>query len=329
MSVEISPFDAASASEADLAEHYAMTTAVMVLDHPDQSVPTLAEYGELIRRPLAPLGPVRRWVARSDGHIIGGISAIRPQHENRHMAIVRAAVAPARRREGVGTALLRTVLPELTSDGRTVVMGSGVKAGASGEVWARALGFVRTLSYVRQRLTLAKADPVSWQRPVADGFRLESWTGPVPEAWLAQYARARTAILDAPNGSSALDFEDWTPSRVRAHEADLVARGVVNRVTVAVHEADGEVAGLTELLLRDGDHRGFQADTAVVARFRGHGLGLAIKSAMLRWLTAERPEVAEVYTQTAQGNEHMIRINLALGYETTEAVAGRTSALKA
>ena len=179
-----------SASAADVAEQYALDAAVMGLDHPDQAPLTLAEYEALIRRPSGPFGPIRRWAARSDGRIIGSISVTRPEHENHHLSVVRAIVLPERRRGGVATALLRTVLPELASDGRSVVMGSGVKADASGEMWARKLGFARTIGDVRQRLTVAKADPALWQRPVADGFRLESWTGPAPEAWLANYANA-------------------------------------------------------------------------------------------------------------------------------------------
>lgn len=237
------------------------------------------------------------------------------------MGIVRVTVLPSRRREGIGAALLRTVLHALTDDGRTVVLGHGVKADASGDMWAQKLGFVRTNAYVRQLLTPADVDPALWQHPVAAGFRLESWTGPAPEALLAEYARARTAILDAPNGESALDFEDWTPSRVRAHEEDLRESGTANRVTVAVHEASGRVAGLTELGLRAGGRsQAFQMDTAIVADYRGHGLGLAIKAANLRWILAEHPAVKEIFTQTAHDNEHMIRINLALGYQTTDSV---------
>jgi len=321
MSLEIDPFDPVSASEADLAEQYALDTAVMALDHPEQAPPTLAEYGVLIRRPLGPFGPIRRWVARSDGRIIGHVSVTRPEHENHHLSVVRVIVLPERRREGVGTELLRTVLPELTVQGRSVVMGSGVKADAAGEMWARQLGFVRTLAFVRQRLTVAKVDPALWQRPVADGFRVQTWTGAAPEELIANYANARKTIVDAPNGDSTMDFEDWTSSRVRAHEADLAKRGATSHVTVAVHEATGEIAGLTEIALRDDGHRCSQLDTAVLAAYRGHGLGLAIKGTTLRWLTAERPEVQEVYTQTAVDNEPMIRINLALGYDTTAVVS--------
>ena len=317
MPVEIGPFDPSTASAADLAQQYGVVTAVMTLDYPGQSVSSLEEHTELIRVPVTSLGPIRRWVARQDGRIIGHASAICPEHENRQLAIVRVIVAPTRWRQGIGTVLLRAILPELGADGRSVVVGHSVKADASGEAWARELGFVRTHAYVRQRLRVADADPARWQHPVAEGFRLERWTGAAPESLLAEYARARTAIADAPRGESAMAFKDWTPARVRAHEANLAARNCDNHVVVAVHEPSGEVAAVTELGIRVAQPTlGLQADTAVVAGFRGRGLGLAVKGAMLRWLTADRPALAEVFTQTAQDNVHMIRINHAVGYAT-------------
>jgi mycothiol synthase len=91
---------------------------------------------------------------------------------------------------------------------------------------------------------------------------------------------------------------------------------------VAVHESSGQVAGSTELqLLATRPDWAFQGDTAVAVDFRGRGLGLAVKGAMLRWLTAERPAVAVISTQTAHDNAHMIRINHALGYTTTATMA--------
>ena len=326
MPVEVRPFDPSSASETELAGVYAVMMEVMALDHPDQSQPTLPEYVASLGRPRTALGPVRRWFAWEEGRVVGQVSVTSPDHENRHLAIVQVLVAPERRRRGIGTALLRSVLPGVRDDGRTVVMGHGIKADGVGETWARELGFVRTHGYVRQVLTLADVDQALWQHPVAAGFRLESWTGAAPEELLAEYARARTAITDAPNGESALEFEDWTPERVRTHEADLSARGVRNRVTVAVHENGGEdggeVAALTELSVRpEQPSRAFQQDTAVVAGFRGHGLGLAVKGAMLRRLTAEQPGVEQIFTQTAHDNVHMIRINHALGFVTTAALS--------
>ncbi|MEY9855643.1 mycothiol synthase [Catenulispora sp. GAS73] len=322
MPVEISPFDYASATDTDLAESYDVTMAVANDDYPGEPRPTLDQYAQMARRPAGFWGPVRRWVAREDGHIVATGSATYPEHENRHGTITGVAVRPDRRRQGIGTALLRAMLPDLRIDGRTVVIGYGLKADAAGELWARELGFVRTQANARQVLTIADVDPALWERPVADGFRLEHWTGAAPEALLAEYARARTAIQDAPQGDSTLAFPEWTPERVRAEEADMLARRSEVHVIAAVHEADGRVAGFTELeLVATRTDAAFQLDTAVVAEFRGHGLGLAVKGAMLRWLTAQRPAIGTVFSSNASDNTHMIRVNHALGFVTKAVMA--------
>lgn len=322
MPVEISLFDPFSASGAGFAEHYEVMTAVMALDYPDQSLPTLEEYVTQMRQAAAATKPRDRWVGRENGRIISSAYAVYPELENRHLATVRIIVTPTRRRQGTGTALLRAILPALRAHGRTVMVGEGVKADASGDLWARDMGFTRTHAYVRQTMNLSDVAPALWQHPVPDGFRLERWTGAAPEELLEQYARARAAILDAPIGDSTIEFEDWTPERVRAHEADLRARNVENRVVVAVHESSGRIAGITEIqLFAIQPDSAFQGDTAVAVDFRGHGLGLAIKGAMLRWLTAEHPAIAFIFTQTAHDNAHMIRINHTLGYTTTATMA--------
>jgi GNAT superfamily N-acetyltransferase len=319
--IEIRQFDPSSTSDVDFAEHYGVMSAVTTLDYPGQPLPTLEEYVQIHRKPM-PMGPISRWVAREDGHIIGTASAIYPEHENRHVTVVRVTVLPSRRRRGIGTTLLRSILPVLGADGRTVVIAYGVKADASGELWARELGFARTRAQVRQMLQFAKVDPSLWQSPVPDDFRLERWEGAAPESLLEEYARARTAILDAPRGDSTMEVVVWTPSRVRTHEADLRARDVQSRVVVAVHKPSGRIAGITEIELWSSQPSlALQQDTAVAADFRGYGLGLAIKGAMLRWLTADRPAVAEIFTQTAHDNTHMIRINHALGYIDTAVLA--------
>jgi RimJ/RimL family protein N-acetyltransferase len=53
-----------------------------------------------------------------------------------------------------------------------------------------------------------------------------------------------------------------------------------------------------------------------VAAHRGHGLGVAMKAAMMRWLLADCPELERVITTTAAANTYMINVNLALGYRT-------------
>ena len=86
-------------------------------------------------------------------------------------------------------------------------------------------------------------------------------------------------------------------------------------MVVAVCEADGTVAAVTAVL-RYPHYMSFghQMDTAVVPAHRGHGLGLAIKVAMLRTLVDVWPELERIATGNAADNKYMLAINQALGF---------------
>ena len=58
----------------------------------------------------------------------------------------------------------------------------------------------------------------------------------------------------------------------------------------------------------------WQRDTAVVAHYRGLGLGRVVKAAMMRWLLADFPDLGKVITSTATANAQMIGVNERLGY---------------
>jgi GNAT superfamily N-acetyltransferase len=152
MPVEISRFDASSASDTDFAEHYEVTTTVIGLDYPDQSLPTLEEYVTQMCLPAGATRPRDRWVAREHGRIIGSAYAIYPELENRHLASVRIMVTPTRRRQGTGTALLRAILPVVRARGRTVVIGEGVSSAGLAEPLKSCLSSTRVLA------------PPSWTR---------------------------------------------------------------------------------------------------------------------------------------------------------------------
>ena len=59
----------------------------------------------------------------------------------------------------------------------------------------------------------------------------------------------------------------------------------------------------------------YQSDTLVVAAHRGHALGMRMKLANLVRLGEVAPERTTVYTWNADENEHMLAINIALGFE--------------
>ena len=90
-----------------------------------------------------------------------------------------------------------------------------------------------------------------------------------------------------------------------------------------MHEPTGEVAGLTQLQLHPHRPRyGYQRDTAVLAAYRGHGLGRAIKAHVLRWLEDDGAHLDVVDTGTAADNPYMAAVNHSLGFATVRSVIG-------
>lgn len=313
----ITPFEPVHASDSEMAEHHAVALAVLRAQSPRLPEYTFEVHKAFMRTGMTVWGPRRCWVARHEGRIVGTAVLDLPDRESPDTAIAQVRVLPETRRRGIGTALLRETLPTCRAEGRDTVVAYSIPAGGVGEAWTRSLGFTKVAEWVRQTLRIPGADPALWQVPQPDGFRIMRWSGAAPQEVVAGFARARTAMRDAPTGESSLAWPDWTVERVRQYEADAVKRGCELQTAVIIHEATGRVVGLTEMEIQDGQSETvLQQDTAVVPDYRGQGLGRLVKAAMMRWLTAERPEVTHIVTSTAADNTHMIRVNLQLGYST-------------
>ena len=163
-------------------------------------------------------------------------------------------------------------------------------------------------------------------RAGADGYRLELWTDRTPGDLVDAYAAAREhMVLDVPAGGLTIDEERWDAARVRERESESLDGGTSLLVAAAV-APDGAVAGYTELELPLGRELAYQYDTLVVGPHRGHGLGMLVKLANLVRLAEVAPERTAVYTWNADENEHMLAINVALGFRRCglEAVWQRT-----
>ncbi|HEY1178191.1 MAG TPA: GNAT family N-acetyltransferase [Phytomonospora sp.] len=286
--------------------------AAFPVDQPYAPVPERAAMVENIR-PGVPDPELSVWFARRGERVVGYAKVEPLSGANAAIVGVMVRVYPAFRRRGVGTALLRAISPRLGDGGRTNVTG-GADAGGPGEAWATALGFAVTAGYRKQRLDMADADRALWNVAPVPGFALRSWSTAVPEELLAAYAAARNAIHDRPR-TETYDAPHWTPAAVRDDERDQREHGVDRRVVAAVDESTGEVAGLTIMEFMPGRRElGQQRDTAVLARYRGRGLGLWLKAAMLTNLARERADMTAVVTSTSLDNVHMARISAALGF---------------
>ena len=120
---------------------------------------------------------------------------------------------------------------------------------------------------------------------------------------------------DAPTGGLSYDEETWDVARVRHVEDTWKQAGNISLVTAARHRDSGELAAYSVLELAPSKPwLADQDDTLVAASHRGHRLGMLVKIRNLRRLLAEYPAVERVITFNAAENDHMLAINIALGF---------------
>ena len=331
MTLTTAPFAPELASADELRGWYEVADAVSA-DFPTAPMPPYEVYVQQLCRPLSPHGRLLQWDARDNGQLVGTAVATFLAGENSELAIITVRVPPRHRRSGAGTQLLQATLPAVRRHGRLRVTGT-VRAGVDGEKWAHALGFATVALRSTQHLDIAATDPARWLVEPAAGFRLLRWTDAAPDELVQGFARARDAIADSPIGASSYQHPGWSTERVRDYEAQTRASGESHRYVAAVDERSGTVAGFTELAVTPGQWSHCrQEDTAVLPRFRGLGLGRAMKANMMRWLTTDLPRLEQVRTVTASENLHMIRVNSQLGYRTDSTLAyveSETGALEA
>ncbi|WP_051108002.1 GNAT family N-acetyltransferase [Actinomadura atramentaria] len=255
-------------------------------------------------------------LARDDaGRVVGGGSATLPRRDNLTFAYLQVWTLPDRRREGHATAVLAALEDAARAAGRTkALIGAASPVGAerpAAPAFAAARGYEFDLRDAVRELPLP-ADPPD--APVDPAYRLASWPGVIPDAYVAEWARLRHILTEeAPSGDAGIENEHWDAERVRHQERLRERQGRDAWVTVAV-APDGTLAGHTELSLPRGSDEAHQWDTLVLPEHRGHGLGLAMKAANLR---AAAPLLAgrrRITTWNAASNAPMIAVNEALGF---------------
>jgi mycothiol synthase len=320
MTLDIRPFEPSAASETELDDYFAMRTAVAAVDMPEDVPLTREAYVGRLLSPEPHRGDCLFWAAYKDQRLIGLVWLGLPRDENDGMILTDLWIHPDHRRRSVGTGLLKAALPAIAKSGRTKLLGI-LKDETAGAHFTASLGCHIVQRTVVQRLDVASVPPSTWDVSPSPGYQLTHWIGPTPDDLLAGYAAARPAIQDAPAGEAGYQQPNWTPERIRQSEQQLADQGTEERVVVAVEEASGRIVGVTSMLFYP--HRpdyGYQSDTSVIGEHRGHGLGVAMKAAMMRWIRAERPQTAIVLTTTAKANEHMIDVNLRVGYKTLRSI---------
>ena len=299
--MDIEEVDARSASDDVLARFHALEAACheeLNPGHPPRTVEEVVAF----HRHLPTTRTACHWLAD------GGMAALYVHGPTATFLELR--VEPARRRRGLGTALLERALARCRELGVEALR--SVHSTAAGAAFAAAAGAEDEQRIVQSLLDLGAAELP--ERVPPKGFHLVTWLGRVPEEHLGAYVLARTAMDDAP-APDGMDFPAWTGEKVRASEESLEQRDREMRLTVAMDKA--EIASFTELRVSRGSTRGFTDDTGTVATQRGKGLARAVKLESLRLLRADHPEVQVVTTSNAEENSVMRHLNESIGFRPT------------
>lgn len=313
--MRVTQFIPASARSDDFERYFQVEGAAHRLDRPGDPPPSLSAVIDRLTRPVPAGRAVTDWIASSATGLMTGTGYLMTLGlQNTHLAGVEVTVHPDHRRRGIGTALLARMAAEAAADGKSRLLAEGLATGGSGAAFASMHGFAVVHRTARQRLDMPSVDRSRWHVPLARGYRLAKWADSAPDDLLVSYATARNAISTAPHGETTFVDQEWTPARIRSDEATARASRRT-RVVVAVHEATGEVAGLTFLeVYHERPQLAVQQDTAVLPAHRGRRLGVAMKAANLAWLAADYPQLALVHTSVAADNPYMLRVNEQVGF---------------
>ena len=256
-------------------------------------------------------------IARNDsGAAVGTASAYLPLKDNPTMAYVGIRVVPGHRRQGHGTACLEAVTMVAQDNGRTKLFAeahwdAGVDAPGN-RAFAERHGFRLDLIYAHRVLELPATLAAA---PARDGYAVRAWRDACPEAYLDEYANLLVLITqEAPSGDAGLENEFFDAARVRSDEALLVRQGRQMQVVVAV-APDGTLAGHSQLVFPMTDRENvYQWDTLVLEDHRGHGLGLALKTAAMYEASDLLDGRRWIHTYNAASNGPMIAVNQRMGF---------------
>ncbi|WP_243075055.1 GNAT family N-acetyltransferase [Microbacterium sp. SS28] len=281
------------------------------------------------------------FAAERDGVILGFAKLVYPKEEDAETAEFELWVDPDRWGEGAEEALLQAVEDEARAIGRgTIQIFTLHRAEASGPPLVPSTGFGSVPAEDRQTVfqlengyTLEQVERTSafdlqgsfdtvermletaLAKAGAD-YRPIAWTSPTPEPYQEGLAYAMSRMsTDVPQGGLVVDEQKWDAERVRRRDARLQAEGLTVSIACVEHVPTGTIAAYNELTIQ-ADHTAASSQwgTLVLAEHRGHALGTIVKCVnLLRWRELV-PESPRITTFNAEENEHMLAINVALGF---------------
>lgn len=265
-----------------------------------------------------------------------------PTADNLDVAEISWVVRPDRQGEGIGSALYDAAVAVGRERSRTKFWAFTVEpvalapdvptlaaSAGQGEVDATsretrflvARGFRLNQVERTSMLELPPADELARVRDelrsrTSDAYECLTFSGPAPDELLEQLAELNVHMsTDVPTGG--VDAREiWDADRVRTMDQKLELADREQVQTLVRHVASNRLVGFTRILKdRSVDHLAHQWETLVIKGHRGHGLGMLAKVTNHAAVGEHWPTVKRLSTGNATENQHMLAINIALGFQ--------------
>ena len=304
---------------------YEISRACSELDNPDIPFDSLESFRAMLESPW-PGQLHERYLGFLDGVPVGYLSLGLPQHDNVTNMDVHLEVLPSARRHGVGRALHELAVERARALGRKALLGRTVQRHPDGAAFATAVGALPGLEDLRSRLDVRAVDQALLDAMLAEawthaaGHRVVRWQGVAPADIIDDVAYLEGRLLaDAPIGDLPLEPEKVDADLLREYEAWRARRGRLTYHTAALHN-DRAVAWTVLAGSAAEPAQVWQNTTLVDPEHRGRRLGTVVKLENLRYIRELRPGLEVIDTFNAASNDHMLRINRAMGFAAVETV---------
>ena len=322
---ELVEFHPERASAPEWARYHAFRRVQQAEWRPDEPLPPDEVEEVRLKRPNPTQIEHRYQVLDGDEMVATlGVEGTRPgspEHEtNKHLLWAWGYVVRSHRRRGIGMSWVPAVLRLMDEHGATVL--SRYSEDEEGAGFLRRLGAEPRMVERGSRLDLREVDWDMVDRWIGEGeagspaATLTLYPREVPDEVLEDYCPALSELLNTMPWEG-LDHGDIvvTPEIARDQRARVAAIGA-ETPTCMIHEADGSLAGITDVIRHPYEPAIIrQMFTGVHPRARRRGVGRWLKAKMLRHVRETYPDAVWITTENAGSNAAMLGINHALGFK--------------
>jgi GNAT superfamily N-acetyltransferase len=317
--------------EADLRRWHQVRATTEAFDFVSLPVGPIDELRPILDGPVN--GEATELLLAVDGDVpVAAVRLRMPINDNLTLANAALHVHPDHRRRGHGRRVLEAGIATARERGRTRML---IEVPAKtrhldpspGVAFVESFGAKPLHVETRRLLNLASLSPADLtalgdEASLASvGYSVVVWRDHTP----AQYVEDMASLLalmstDPPQGELDLEPEVWDADRYLVREAAIIARRQSHLTAAARDDRTAHLVGFTDLgVPAGGGDVGYQWETVVAGKHRGHRLGMLVKVANVLQLTEFMPEVRYLNTWNADENTHMVAVNERLGFQPMEA----------